>query len=89
MCESVWTGLSPGRRRLSGTRPSLAVEWTPHSLRPHSCSPLVHSPTRLPAGETWDYMGSRRLLLDMSMNTTSTSGLNLTLIDQVIELGQV
>jgi hypothetical protein len=34
-------------------------------------------------------MGSRRLLLDMSMNTTSTSGLNLTLIDQVIELGQV
>ncbi|GAX77223.1 hypothetical protein CEUSTIGMA_g4669.t1 [Chlamydomonas eustigma] len=42
------------------------------------------------AGEDWDYMGSRRLLLDMSvLNTTATSGLNLTLIDQVIELGQI
>ncbi|GAX78406.1 hypothetical protein CEUSTIGMA_g5848.t1 [Chlamydomonas eustigma] len=42
------------------------------------------------AGEDWDYMGSRRLLLDMSiLNTTSTSGLNLALIDQVIEIGQI
>ena len=28
-------------------------------------------------------MGSRRILLDMSMNSTSTSGLDLNLIDQV------
>ena len=56
--------------------------------------PLLHSlssypPAPAPSGESWDYMGSRRLLLDMNMNTTSTSGLNLTLIDQVIEMGQV
>ena len=44
---------------------------------------LTHPHTSPPPGEPWDYMGSRRLLLDMSMNTTSTSGLNLTLIDQV------
>lgn len=41
------------------------------------------------AGEPWDYMGSRRLLFDMYQNSTSTAGLNLALIDQVIEVGSI
>lgn len=35
------------------------------------------------AGESWDYMGSRRLLFDMSNGTSATAGLRLDLIDQV------
>eukprot|EP00195_Chlamydomonas_chlamydogama_P012863 CAMPEP_0202894688 /NCGR_PEP_ID=MMETSP1392-20130828/4034_1 /ASSEMBLY_ACC=CAM_ASM_000868 /TAXON_ID=225041 /ORGANISM="Chlamydomonas chlamydogama, Strain SAG 11-48b" /LENGTH=710 /DNA_ID=CAMNT_0049579449 /DNA_START=101 /DNA_END=2233 /DNA_ORIENTATION=+ len=40
-------------------------------------------------GEPWDYMGSRRMLWEMDKNSTTTSGLDLSRIDQVIELGQV
>lgn len=35
------------------------------------------------AGESWDYMGSRRMLFDMSNGTSATAGLRLDLIDQV------
>lgn len=67
--------------------------WVDPSLTRRPTAYVTSPPTPLPhtlsSGESWDYMGSRRLLLDMNMNTTSTSGLNLTLIDQVIEMGQV
>jgi hypothetical protein len=36
-----------------------------------------------PAGEAYDYMGSRRLLYEMSRNSTFTLGLDLGRIDQV------
>ena len=35
------------------------------------------------AGESWDFMGSRRMLFDMSNGTSATAGLRLDLIDQV------
>lgn len=40
-------------------------------------------------GETWDYMGSRRLMWEMEGNGTAVSGLDLERVDQVIEVGQV
>eukprot|EP00879_Flechtneria_rotunda_P021871 GHRR01023066.1.p1 GENE.GHRR01023066.1~~GHRR01023066.1.p1 ORF type:complete len:604 (+),score=189.04 GHRR01023066.1:381-2192(+) len=41
------------------------------------------------AGETWDYMGSRRLLYEASLGSNSTAGVDMSLIEQVIEVGQV
>lgn len=41
------------------------------------------------AGEPWDYMGSRRLLLEIEYNSTSVAGLNMSNLDQIIEVGQV
>lgn len=35
------------------------------------------------AGETWDYMGSKRFLWDLHSGGNSTAGLSLDLIDQV------
>jgi nicastrin len=41
------------------------------------------------AGEPWGYMGSKRLLWDMSRGRVFTAGLNLTDIDQVgVEINQ-
>lgn len=35
------------------------------------------------AGETWDYMGSKRFLWELHSGGNSTAGLSLDLIDQV------
>lgn len=35
------------------------------------------------AGETWDFMGSRRLLWEMNQSSGATTGLTLDSIDQV------
>lgn len=35
------------------------------------------------AGETWDYMGSKRFLWELHSGGDSTAGLSLDLIDQV------
>lgn len=37
------------------------------------------------AGDSWDYMGSRRLLWEMRRGSNATAGLDLNLIDQVWE----
>eukprot|EP00884_Botryococcus_braunii_P020474 jgi/Botrbrau1/710/Bobra.160_2s0033.1 len=41
------------------------------------------------AGEPWGYMGSKRLLWELQQGLPSTQGLSLSLIDQVVEIGQV
>ncbi|KAF8060585.1 zinc finger CCCH domain-containing protein 40 [Scenedesmus sp. PABB004] len=41
------------------------------------------------AGEPWGYMGSRRLLWEASQGSNATAGLDLALVEQVIEVGQV
>ncbi|KAF6250532.1 Nicastrin-domain-containing protein [Scenedesmus sp. NREL 46B-D3] len=41
------------------------------------------------AGEPWGYMGSRRLLFEAATGSNSTAGLNMSLVEQVIEVGQV
>ncbi|EFJ51228.1 hypothetical protein VOLCADRAFT_103599 [Volvox carteri f. nagariensis] len=40
-------------------------------------------------GEAFDYMGSKRLLYEMNLNSTFVQGLRLDLIDQVVEVGQI
>ncbi|KXZ43598.1 hypothetical protein GPECTOR_86g392 [Gonium pectorale] len=40
-------------------------------------------------GEAFGYMGSKRLLYEMSVNSTFTRGLRMDLVDQVLEVGQV
>ncbi|GFR49894.1 hypothetical protein Agub_g11998 [Astrephomene gubernaculifera] len=40
-------------------------------------------------GEAFDFMGSKRLLYEMSLNSSYVQGLRLDLIDQVLEVGQV
>uniref|UniRef100_A0A383VJT7 Nicastrin n=1 Tax=Tetradesmus obliquus TaxID=3088 RepID=A0A383VJT7_TETOB len=40
------------------------------------------------AGEPWGYMGSRRLLWEAASGSNSTAGLNMSLVEQVIEVGQ-
>lgn len=41
------------------------------------------------AGEPWSYMGSRRLLYEAATGSNATAGLDLSLIEQVVEVGQV
>lgn len=41
------------------------------------------------AGEAFDYMGSRRMLYEMSMNSSFVRGLGLDKIDQVLEIGPI
>ncbi len=36
------------------------------------------------AGETWDYMGSKRFLWELHSGSRSTAGLSLDQIDQVL-----
>lgn len=40
-------------------------------------------------GESWGYLGSRRFLLELDLQSDSVSGLNNTLIDTVFEIGSV
>ncbi|XP_057993530.1 nicastrin isoform X2 [Hevea brasiliensis] len=40
-------------------------------------------------GEAWGYLGSRRFLLELDLQSDSVNGLNDTLIEMVIELGSV
>lgn len=40
-------------------------------------------------GEPWGFMGSKRLLWEMYNDVDTTTGLNLDLIEQVLEIGQV
>ena len=39
------------------------------------------------AGETWDYMGSKRFLWELHSGSQSTAGLSLDHIDQVLSQG--
>lgn len=41
------------------------------------------------SGEVWDNMGSRALMWNLYNNATATKGLDLNLVDQVLEVGQV
>eukprot|EP00878_Enallax_costatus_P016016 GHUV01016792.1.p1 GENE.GHUV01016792.1~~GHUV01016792.1.p1 ORF type:complete len:668 (+),score=142.24 GHUV01016792.1:770-2773(+) len=41
------------------------------------------------AGEPWGYMGSRRLLYEAYTGSNNTAGLDLSLIEKVVEIGQV
>ncbi|KAJ6791400.1 nicastrin [Iris pallida] len=40
-------------------------------------------------GEAWGYLGSRRFLLELDLNTDAVNGLNSTMIEQVLEIGSV
>ncbi|DBA90918.1 TPA: hypothetical protein ACH3X1_016125 [Trebouxia sp. C0004] len=40
-------------------------------------------------GEPWGFMGSKRLLWEMHNDADTTTGLNLDVIEQVLEIGQV
>ncbi|XP_058108347.1 nicastrin isoform X3 [Magnolia sinica] len=40
-------------------------------------------------GEAWGYLGSRRFLAELDMGSDVVSGLNITLIEQVLEIGSV
>lgn len=40
-------------------------------------------------GEAWGYLGSRRFLLELDLQTDAVTGLNSTLIDMVMEVGSV
>ncbi|XP_055961412.1 nicastrin isoform X2 [Mercurialis annua] len=40
-------------------------------------------------GEAWGYLGSRRFLLELDLQTESVSGLNNTLIEMVMDIGSV
>ncbi|XP_068663226.1 nicastrin isoform X2 [Aristolochia californica] len=42
-----------------------------------------------PTGESWGYLGSRRFLAELDAGTDAVTGLNSTLIEQVLEIGSV
>ncbi|XP_050135438.1 nicastrin [Malus sylvestris] len=40
-------------------------------------------------GEAWGYLGSRRFLLELDLQSNAVSGLNYSLIEKVVEIGSV